>query len=48
MSTLDLKTIKNAVFDAYGTLFDVHSAVSQYQQRLGDRAQAVAALRRIK
>ena len=48
MSTLDLKTVKNVVFDAYGTLFDVHSAVSQYQQRLGDKAQAVSTLWRTK
>jgi 2-haloacid dehalogenase len=48
MSSLDLKTVKHAVFDAYGTLFDVHSAVSQHQQKLGDKAQAVSALWRTK
>jgi len=41
MSSLALKTVKHAVFDAYGTLFDVHSAMSRYQARLGEKAQAV-------
>lgn len=31
-------------FDAYGTLLDVHSAVSRHAHRLGDRARAVSAL----
>ena len=30
--------IKACVFDAYGTLFDVHSAVARHRGRLGDRA----------
>jgi 2-haloacid dehalogenase len=30
------------VFDAYGTLFDVHSAVARHAGRLGDRALAVS------
>jgi 2-haloacid dehalogenase len=30
--------IKACVFDAYGTLFDVHSAVGKHRQRLGDIA----------
>lgn len=33
-----------AVFDAYGTLFDVHSAVRRHAGLLGDRADAVSAL----
>ena len=28
--------IRVAVFDAYGTLFDVHSAAAQYSAALGD------------
>jgi len=30
------------VFDAYGTLFDVHSAVGKYRERLGDVADQVS------
>jgi 2-haloacid dehalogenase len=30
------------VFDAYGTLFDVHSAVGRHRARLGDQADAVS------
>ena len=35
-------TITTCVFDAYGTLFDVHSAVGRYRERLGDKADAVS------
>ena len=48
MSSLALKAVKHAVFDAYGTLFDVHSAASRHQQRLGEKAQAVSSLWRTK
>lgn len=48
MSSLALKDVKHAVFDAYGTLFDVHSAAAQHQKKLGDKAQAVSALWRTK
>jgi 2-haloacid dehalogenase len=34
--------IKACVFDAYGTLFDVHSAVGKYRQRLGKMADKVS------
>jgi len=34
--------IKACVFDAYGTLFDVHSAVGRYRDRLGDKADPVS------
>jgi 2-haloacid dehalogenase len=34
--------IKACVFDAYGTLFDVHSAVGKHRQRLGDIADQVS------
>ena len=30
------------VFDAYGTLFDVHSAAARYRDELGDKADAVS------
>ncbi len=36
------------VFDAYGTLFDVHSAVRRLQARIGDHADEVAAIWRQK
>lgn len=36
--------IKACVFDAYGTLFDVHSAVGRHRSRLGDKADPVSAL----
>ena len=34
--------IAACVFDAYGTLFDVHSAVGHHRARLGDKADAVS------
>jgi 2-haloacid dehalogenase len=40
--------IKACVFDAYGTLFDVHSAVQKYRKRLGDIADQVSSLWRTK
>jgi 2-haloacid dehalogenase len=40
--------IKACVFDAYGTLFDVHSAVGKYRKRLGKVADQVSALWRTK
>ena len=40
--------IDACVFDAYGTLFDVHSAVAQGGAALGEKAQAVSALWRQK
>jgi 2-haloacid dehalogenase len=39
---------KAAVFDAYGTLLDVHAAVGRHAARLGDCAPAVSALWRTK
>ncbi|MFZ0488022.1 MAG: haloacid dehalogenase type II [Arenicellales bacterium] len=42
------ENIKACVFDAYGTLFDVHSAVGRYKSRLGEAADAVSALWRTK
>ena len=46
--TAKLQGIEACVFDAYGTLFDVHSAVGRHRGRLGDRASAVSALWRTK
>jgi 2-haloacid dehalogenase len=43
-----IPNIKACVFDAYGTLFDVHSAVGKYYERLGDVADQVSALWRTK
>ena len=40
--------IKACVFDAYGTLFDVHSAVGKHRQRLGDVADPVSMMWRTK
>ena len=34
-STPKISGIKACVFDAYGTLFDVHSAVGKHRERLG-------------
>lgn len=38
----EFSTIRACVFDAYGTLFDVHSAVGKHRQRLGDQADGVS------
>jgi 2-haloacid dehalogenase len=40
--------IKACVFDAYGTLFDVHSAVDRQRTRLGSDAGSISALWRTK
>jgi len=49
MSQIDSITgIKVCVFDAYGTLFDVHSAVGQHKSRLGEHADAVSVVWRTK
>ena len=34
----------HCVFDAYGTLFDVHSAVGRYREVLGEKADPVSIL----
>ena len=44
----DFAKVKACVFDAYGTLFDVHSAVRRGGQALGDKAGAVSELWRQK
>ena len=48
MTSINFKSIRHAVFDAYGTLFDVHSATSRYQVRLGKQAEAVSTIWRTK
>lgn len=40
--------IRACVFDAYGTLFDVHSSARAERERLGERWQALAELWRLK
>jgi len=44
----DFQNIKACVFDAYGTLFDVHSAVGRHRSRVGDGADALSATWRTK
>ena len=48
MTSPALKPVQHAVFDAYGTLFDVHSAASRHQERLGEKAQAISEMWRTK
>jgi 2-haloacid dehalogenase len=40
--------IEACVFDAYGTLFDVHSAAARLRARVGDQAEALSELWRTK
>ncbi len=40
--------IRCCVFDAYGTLFDVHSAMAPFRERLGAQAEALSAVWRRK
>lgn len=44
----EVKGIKACVFDAYGTLFDVHSAVGHYREAFRGKADAVSAVWRTK
>jgi 2-haloacid dehalogenase len=48
MSAGRMAGIHACVFDAYGTLFDVHSAVARIGDRLGDQADALSQLWRTK
>ena len=48
MEQAQLANVKACVFDAYGTLFDVHSAVGKYRKRVGDQADQVSAIWRTK
>ena len=40
MGSVRFSGIKACVFDAYGTLFDVHSAVDRHKSRIGEQADA--------
>lgn len=48
MTSVHFLNIRACVFDAYGTLFDVHSAVGRHADRIGDQAKAVSELWRMK
>lgn len=48
MAEKKLAGIKACVFDAYGTLFDVHAPVGRVAGKLGDKAQAISELWRLK
>lgn len=43
-----MEGIRACVFDAYGTLFDVHSAVDRLRPQIGDQADALSQLWRTK
>jgi 2-haloacid dehalogenase len=40
--------IRAYAFDAYGTLFDVHSAIARHREAIGEDADAVSAMWRVK
>lgn len=46
--TLDFTSLRAAVFDAYGTLFDVHAAVARHRTLVGPDAAALSELWRAK
>ncbi len=46
--TADWRGIRACVFDAYGTLFDVHAPAAQLRDRLGERADTLSAVWRTK
>jgi 2-haloacid dehalogenase len=48
MTTARMAGIQACVFDAYGTLFDVHSAVARLHARVGEHAEALSQLWRAK
>lgn len=48
MGSSQFKGIKACVYDAYGTLFDVHSAVGKHRVRLGKKADSVSNTWRMK
>ena len=48
MTALRMDGIQACVFDAYGTLFDVHSAVARLRARVGEQADALSQLWRTK
>ena len=48
MTSARMSGIRACVFDAYGTLFDVHSAVARLRERVGEQADALSQLWRTK
>ncbi len=48
MTAARMTGIRACVFDAYGTLFDVHSAVARLRARIGAQADALSQLWRTK
>jgi len=48
MTSARLSGIRACVFDAYGTLFDVHSAVARLRERVGEQADTLSQLWRTK
>lgn len=48
MTKTVFQDVRACVFDAYGTLFDVHAAVAAHQSRIGTHAQQLSALWRSK
>ena len=41
-------SVRVYVFDAYGTLFDVHAAIARYRSEIGDAAEALSQAWRVK
>jgi 2-haloacid dehalogenase len=48
MTSARMSGIRACVFDAYGTLFDVHSAVARLRERVGEQADPLSQLWRTK
>jgi 2-haloacid dehalogenase len=48
VTAVQMDGIRACVFDAYGTLFDVHSAVARLRARVGEQADALSQLWRTK
>ncbi|HJK99268.1 MAG TPA: haloacid dehalogenase type II [Polyangiaceae bacterium LLY-WYZ-14_1] len=44
----ELRNVRACVFDAYGTLFDFHSAVARHREEIGPKADALSAVWRQK
>jgi 2-haloacid dehalogenase len=40
--------VRGYIFDAYGTLFDVHAAIARHRARVGTDADAISQLWRTK
>ena len=48
MTEAPMESVRACVFDAYGTLFDVHSAVAGLRDRIGPKAEELSQLWRVK